>query len=92
MIKSGGILGELLVALPYAAIKAGTQELIKRAPELTRYATRYFVNKEINRIKKRFCINPNKAGIFEGSFSLGGRGQFDSPLPPPPFIFQEELI
>ena len=28
---------------------------------------------------------PNKIGLFEGIFSLGG--QFD-----PPFIFQEELI
>ena len=31
-------------------------------------------------------VNPNKAGLFEGSFSWG-RGKFDSP-----FIFQEELI
>ena len=54
MIQSGEILGELLLALPYAAIKAGTQELIKRAPELTRNATRYFVNKGINRLKKDF--------------------------------------
>ena len=41
MIQSGGILGELLVALPYATIKAGTQELIKRAPELTKQATKW---------------------------------------------------
>ena len=31
-------------------------------------------------------VNPNKAGIFEGSLFWGG-GQFD-----PPFLFQEELI
>ena len=31
-------------------------------------------------------FNPNKSGLFKGSFSLGG-GQFDST-----FIFQEELI
>ena len=31
-------------------------------------------------------VNPNKAVLFEGSFSLKG-GQLD-----PPFIFQEELI
>ena len=31
-------------------------------------------------------FNPNKAGLFEGSFSWGW-GQFD-----PPFIFQEDLI
>ena len=36
------------------------------------------------KIKEKF--NPNKAGLFEGSFSWGW-GQFD-----PPFIFQEELI
>ena len=36
MIQSGGILGELLVALPYAALKARTQKLIKTAPELTK--------------------------------------------------------
>ena len=54
MIQSGGILGELLVAFPYAVIKAGTQELIKKAPELIGDATRYFVNKGINRLKKDF--------------------------------------
>ena len=33
-------------------------------------------------------FNPNKAGLFEGSFFWGGvGGQFT-----PPFIFQEELI
>ena len=55
------ILGELLVALPYTAFKAGTQELIKSSPELTKEAARseltkevarYFVNKGINRLKK----------------------------------------
>ena len=34
MTQSWGILGELLVALLYTAIKAGTQELIKQASEL----------------------------------------------------------
>ena len=34
MTQSGGILGES----PYATIKSGTQEKIKRAPELTRDA------------------------------------------------------
>ena len=52
-----GILGDLLVALPYAAIKSGTQELITRAPELTRNATRYFVNEGINRLKKDFILS-----------------------------------
>ena len=49
MIQSGGILGELLV-VPYEALKGGTQELIKKAQELTRIATKYFVNKGINRL------------------------------------------
>ena len=44
MIQSGGILGELLVALPHAAVKAGAQQLIKRAPELSKYATKPVVN------------------------------------------------
>ena len=57
MIQSGGILGELLVALPYAALKARTQKLIKTAPELTKDTTRYFVNKEINRLKTDFTLN-----------------------------------
>ena len=52
-----GILGDLLVALPYAAIKAGTQELITREPELTRDATRHFVNEGINRLKKDFILS-----------------------------------
>ena len=30
MIQSGEILCELLVVLPYAAVKAGTQQLIKK--------------------------------------------------------------
>ena len=34
-------------------------------------------------------LNPDKAGLFEGSFSWAV-GQFDPP--PPSFIFQEELI
>ena len=46
-IQTGGILGGLLVALPYAALKSGTLELIKDP-------TRYFVNKGINRLKKDF--------------------------------------
>ena len=54
MIQSGGILGELLVALPYGVLEAVTQELKKRAPVVTRGATRYFVHKGINRLKKRF--------------------------------------
>ena len=33
-------------------------------------------------------INPNKAGLFKASFFYGGLNL----TPPPPFIFQEELI
>ena len=40
MIQSRGILGEVLVALPYAVLKVETQELIKRAPESTRDVTK----------------------------------------------------
>ena len=39
----------------------------------------------VNLLTGQYIINPNKAGLFEGSFFWGG--QFD-----PPFIFQEELI
>ena len=41
----------------------------------------------VSRVFQR--INPNTAGLFEGSFSwvAGGGGQYD-----PPFIFQEEHI
>ena len=52
IIQSGGILGELLVTLPYAAPKTEPKELIKRAQELSKDATRYFVNKGKNRLKK----------------------------------------
>ena len=39
MIQLGGILGELLIALPYAALKAGMQKSIKGVLELTKDAT-----------------------------------------------------
>ena len=35
----------------------------------------------------QFEFNPNKAGLFEGSFFLNGGVNLTSP-----FIFQEELI
>ena len=35
-------------------MKTGTQQLIKRAPESNRNATRFFVNKEINKLNKKF--------------------------------------
>ena len=52
MIQSGGNLGELLVALPYAAVNAGAQQLIKRAPELPKYVTKLVVNNWLDRLKK----------------------------------------
>ena len=57
MTKSRGILLELLVALPYAAPKAGTKELVKRASELTKDGTRYFVNKKTDRLQKDFKLS-----------------------------------
>ena len=57
MTKSRGILLELLVALPYAALKAGTKELVKRASELTKDETRYFVNKRTDRLQKDFKLS-----------------------------------
>ena len=56
MIQSGEILGGLHVTLSYAALKAGTQELIQRVPQLSKDATRYFVNKGINRFQKDFKL------------------------------------
>ena len=46
-------------------------------------------------------VNPNKAGLFEGSFFLGGGGgggggrlnlALPQNPPTPPFIFQEDLV
>ena len=42
-------------------------------------------NPQVWLLNSRLGLNPNKAGLCEGSFLWGG--QFDSP-----FIFQEELI
>ena len=49
MILSEMILGELLVAWPYAAIKAVTRELIKRAPDcLNMQQNILLINEEID--------------------------------------------
>ena len=37
-------------------------------------------------------VNPNKAGLFEGIFFLGGGGRGVGGQFNPPFIIQEELI
>ena len=43
---------------------------------------------------KHTALNPNKAGLFEGSFFWGGGGgggfQIDLPSPRTPLVFQEE--
>ena len=57
MIRSGGILGKLLVSLPYAAPNAGMQELIKTALELTKDPTRYSFNKGIKHLKNDFTLS-----------------------------------
>ena len=50
----------------------------------------YFKHENKARINSKvvlqYYINPNKAGLFEGSFFWAGK--FD----PPPFMFQEVLI
>ena len=63
IIQSGGILCELLGGIPYAVIKAGMEELIKRAPELTKHATKYFVKKGKDKCKKDFTLSEG-SGIF----------------------------
>ena len=54
MIQLWGTLTELLIGIPYIFAKEGTKQLIKRAPEITRYLTNYFVNKKINELNKKF--------------------------------------
>ena len=54
MIDFGGILDDLFVGLSYELLKAGMKELIERAPEITRDATRDFGNKTINKLKKNY--------------------------------------
>ena len=61
MIQSLGTLGELLVALPYPPLKPATHELIKRAPESTKDATRYFASSDkwsnLGQLRKKFKIS-----------------------------------
>ena len=49
------------------------------------------INFEIQKYyRNKLRFNPNRAGLFEGSsFLMRGGSQFD---PPPPFIFQKDLI
>ena len=61
-IQSRGILEVLLVALPYGILEAGTQELIKKEPEITRDVTKYFVKKgiKINTLSEGPGITPKQ--------------------------------
>ena len=54
-MQSGGTLAELPVGIPYVFAKEGSKQLIKRPPEITRGLTRYFVNKKLNKISKKFA-------------------------------------
>ena len=47
----------------------------------------FFDYNDVNFNAQLNLLNPNKTGLFEGSF-FGGRGQFDPPLS----YFKEELI
>ena len=80
MIQSGGILGELLLGLPYELLKKGTKELIKRTPKINWDATRHIVNKGINKLLKKITLSKGSRitlkvyGIMKVIKSLGNRG------------------
>ena len=68
MIQSGGILGELLVGIPYAMLQAGKESLEKvislvpkLAPALAGKATEYHINKGINKFNKTFTSTKGSA-------------------------------
>ena len=53
----------------------------------------YFIKKIPNKQGlQQSAFNPNKAGLFEVSFSWGREGSVWPSSTPPPFIFQEEMI
>ena len=60
MIQSGGILGDLLMAIPQVMFLAGKEALKKvslapkLAPILAEKATEYYINKGINELNKKF--------------------------------------
>ena len=61
MIQSGGIISELIAAIPQAMFLAGRDVLKKGislarklAPALAGKATEYYINKEINTLNKKF--------------------------------------
>ena len=66
MIPSGRNLGESLL-VPFEFLKEGTKELIKREPESTRDAARYFVKRVINKLQKgsRITLTNNEVKILE---------------------------
>ena len=55
MLQSGGILGELLVAIPQTKFLTGKEALKKGtllAPKLAEKATEYYINKGINKLNR----------------------------------------
>ena len=61
MIKSGAILGELLVCIPYEILQAGKEALKKGlslvpilAPALVGKVTEYYINKGVHELNKKF--------------------------------------
>ena len=59
MLQSGGILGELLVAIPQTKFLAGKEALKNStllapnlAPKLAEKATEYYINKGINKLNR----------------------------------------
>ena len=64
MIQSGGILGKLLVGIPYAMLHAEKETLRKRitlakneATGIAKEATEYYINKGINELDKKFTAS-----------------------------------
>ena len=53
MIQSGGILTELIAAIPQAMFLAG-KEVLKAVLETTGKATEYYINKGINNLNTKF--------------------------------------
>ena len=56
------------------------------------YESKFFIfySDPLFAAKSAFSINPNKAGLFEGSF-FWGRGQFDTTPPPLPLHISRRM-
>ena len=60
MMQSGGILGDLIVAIPQVIFLTGKDSLkkdVSLALKLARKATEYYINKGINELNKKFTIS-----------------------------------